>query len=259
MPKSPKNKSLRKKKPRHNRLYRDLAWLWPIMSPPEDYTLEAGFWRQALRDSLGPGRHPVLEMGVGGGHNLSHLAGEFQATGVDMSEPMLENARKLNPDVEFFQGDMRSVRLGRKFKAVLIHDAIAYMRTERDLKRVFATARAHLNPGGVLICSPDDYRETFKGTYADHRILTGPDGMEFTYLEYSTDPDPSDTTVETRFFYIVKQGGKTRMEHDLHITGLFPLRTWLDLMSKAGFEAEALPYPVYDDGREHYLLRGVLK
>ncbi|MBM3924670.1 MAG: class I SAM-dependent methyltransferase [SAR202 cluster bacterium] len=259
MPKSPKSKSVRKKKSRENRLYRDLAWLWPIMDPPEDYALEASFWRQALRERLGPGRHPILELGVGGGHNLSHLTKEFKATAVDISKPMLVNARKLNPGVEFFQGDMRSVRLGRKFKAVLIHDAIAYMRSERDLKRVFATAKAHLDSGGVFICSPDWYRETYKGTHVDHRILPGPDGLELTYLEHDIDPDPFDTTIETRFFYIIKQDGKVRVEQDLHITGLFPLETWLELMDKAGFDAEALPYPVYDDGGEGYLLRGVLR
>jgi SAM-dependent methyltransferase len=258
MPKLPANESLRKR-PLQNRLYRDLAWLWPIMDPPEDYALEASFWRQALRERLGPGRHHVLELGVGGGHNLSHLTKDFKATAVDISEPMLANARKLNPDVEFFQGDMRSVRLGRKFKAVLIHDAIAYIRTERDLKRVFATTRAHLNPGGILICSPDWYRETFKGTYVDHRILPGPNGVELTYLEHVTDPDPLDTTIETRFFYIIKQDGKTRMEHDLHITGLFPLQTWLGLMEEAGLDARTLPYPVYDDDIEGYLLLGVLR
>ena len=50
---------------------------------------------------------------------------------------------------------MRSIRLGRTFKAVLIHDAISYMLTEGDLGDAFGTARAHLEPGGVLIVAPD--------------------------------------------------------------------------------------------------------
>jgi len=229
------------------------------LDPPEDYALEAGFWRQALRERLGPGRHSILELGVGGGHNLSHLTEDFYATAVDISEPMLENSRRLNPGVEHVLGDMRRVRLGRKFKAVLIHDAISYMRTERDLKLVLDTARAHLESGGVLICSPDWFRETFKGTLVDQRILPGPGGMELTYMEHVTDPDPLDTTIETRFFYVIKKDGKVSVEQDLHITGLFSLQTWLDLMTQAGFKAETLPYPVYDDDHEGYLLLGVLK
>ena len=49
------------------RLYYDLAYLWPILDPPEDFMEEASFWRQILSQRLGPGMHNVLELGVGGG------------------------------------------------------------------------------------------------------------------------------------------------------------------------------------------------
>ena len=102
-----------------------------------------------LRKHLGPGRHRLLELGVGGGHNLSHLTSEFDAAAVDLSPQMLELSRRLNPTVEHHLGDMRTVRLpGQVFDAVLIHDAICYMQTEDDLRAAFATARVHLRPGG---------------------------------------------------------------------------------------------------------------
>jgi len=124
-------------------LYDKLAYLWPVISPPEDYADEAAYWREALRRRLGPGRHCLLELGVGGGHNLSHLAGEFDAVAVDISPKMLELSRRLNPAVEHHLGDMRTFRLpGRAFDAVLIHDAVSYMLTEDDLRAAFAPARA---------------------------------------------------------------------------------------------------------------------
>ena len=144
-----------------NRLYDDLAHLWPLISPPEEYAEEACYWREVLRAKLGPGRHQVLELGVGGGHNLSHLTSDFQATAVDLSEKMLSLSRGLNPGVEHHLGDMRTVRLGRVFQAVLIHDAIQYMLTEADLRAAFATARAHLAPGGVIIAAPRLRLETY--------------------------------------------------------------------------------------------------
>ena len=241
-----------------NRLYKDLAHLWPLLDPPEEYTEEAAFWRQTLREKLGPGRHKVLELGVGGGHLLSHLTEEFEATAVDISPQMLANARALNPDVEHHLGDMRSVRLGRRFRAVLIHDAISYMLTEEDLAATFETARAHLEPGGVLITVPDWFSETFTGTTVDYRIRRVED-MELTYIQYATDPDPSDSTVETVFVYVIKKGGRVQVETDRHVTGLFPLGTWHRLMAEAGFEVETRPYLVYDDGGEGYLLVGTLE
>ena len=84
-------------------------------------------------------------------------------------------------------------------------------------------------------------------------------GRELTYVQYVTDPDPADTTIETIFIYIIKEGGRVEIEQDRHITGLFSLDIWLELLAGAGFEAEARPYPVYDDDGEGYLLVGVLK
>jgi hypothetical protein len=47
------------------------------------------------------------------------------------------------------------VRLKRTFDAVLVHDAITYMLTEDDLRATFATARAHLQRGGIFVSAPD--------------------------------------------------------------------------------------------------------
>jgi len=241
-----------------NRLYDEFAHLWPLISAPEEYAIEAQYWRDALRDKLGPGRHEILELGVGGGHNLSHLTAEFQGTAVDLSEKMLQNSIKLNPDVEHRVGDMRTVRLGKKFRAVLIHDAISYMLNEEDLRMAFATAVAHLEPGGVFVTAPDYFQETFKGPCVSHS--TKSDGeTELTHIEYVYDPDPTDTTIESIMFYLIREAGRLRIEQDRHIVGLFPLQTWLDLMSEAGFEVEKRPYVVHEYGRELYLLVGVLK
>jgi hypothetical protein len=223
-----------------DRLYGDLAYLWPLVSPPEDYAAEARCWRDILRGKLGPGRHAILELGVGGGHNLSHVTADFDATAVDLSEEMLGLSMRLNPGVAHLVGDMRTVRLGRKFKAVLIHDAISHMLTEADLGAAFATAAAHLEPGGVFITAPDHFRETFRDPSTDSS--TRSDGeTELTFLEYQHLPDPAGTTVEVILFYLIRSKGDVRIEMDRFITGLFPRQRWLDLMNEAGFQVEQHP------------------
>ena len=188
---------------KRNRMYHELACLWPLISRPEDYAQEAMYWREALREHLGPGLHRILELGMGGGNNLSHLTEEFDATAVDISEEMLVNSKKLNSKVEHHVGDMRSVRLGRSFKAVLIHDAIAYMTTEADLRATFETAREHLNPGGMIVTAPDWYSETFRGPYVFHETRNNAE-VELTYVEYVHDPEPSDTTIDSLFVYFCR-------------------------------------------------------
>jgi hypothetical protein len=226
------------------RLYDDLAHLWPLVSPPEEYAEEAALWTGVLRDKLGAGRHEILELGVGGGHRLSHMTGEFQATAVDPAEKMLEFSKLLNPGVEHHVGDMRTFHLSRKFDAVLIHDAVSYMLTEDDLGAAFATAAIHLDPGGVLIVGPDFYRETFKSPQTGHCTHTA-GGTELTYFEYTYDPDPADTTIETIMHYFIREGDKLHIERDHHVLGLFPKTAWLRLLEAAGFAVEerGRPWP----------------
>jgi SAM-dependent methyltransferase len=237
-------------------MYDELARLWPVLSPAEHYADEARHWRRALREHLGPGRHRILELGVGGGHNLSHFAAEFEATAVDLSPRMLENSRRLNPAVEHHVGDMRTVRLGRTFQAVLIHDAIDYLTSEDDLRATFATVAAHLEPGGLLVCAPDWFRETFRGPRAEVHGPRGPRG-EATFLEYAHDPDPSDTTIEVLYVFVLRRGGRAEVIEDRHVLGLFPEATWLARIAEAGLRPSKRPYPVHADGHPGALLLGV--
>lgn len=239
-----------------NRLYNEFAHLYPLISSPEAYTAEAKLWKRILREKLGPGRHSLIEMGVGGGFNLSHFVDEYECTGSDLSEKMVINSLRLNPTVPHVVADMRTMRLGRTFDAYLIHDAICYMQTEDDLKQTFATAMMHLKPGGVFITTPDYYKETFVDGMVRHNTLT--DGKTtLTHLEYEYDLDASDTTNQMLIFYLIRQGGKLRVEKDLHVFGLFPTETWLRLMNEAGFEAERRLHGGYEDGREGYFMIGV--
>lgn len=235
-----------------NRLYKDLAHIWPLMSPPEEYTEEASHWKAILREKLGEGRHKLLDLGVGGGHNLSHFSREFEVTAVDQSEEMLQNSMKLNPTVEHIVGDMRTIRLGRTFDAVLCHDAITYMLTEDDLRAAIRTAAAHLNSGGVFITLPDYFLETFTSPSVHHRVWNHGD-TKFTYLYYAHIPDPKVGQVETIFTYYLHNGDGVRIEHDRHITGIFPKATWFRLLDETGFDAEERVF-VLSEPMEYRLL-----
>ena len=244
-----------------NRMYDEFAHLWAQVSAPEDYAEEAEHWRAALDDLLGPAeegaRHHILEQGVGGGNNLSHLTPYFDATAVDLSPQMLENSRRLNPGVEHHVGDMRTVRLGRRFDAVLVHDAISYLLTEDDVLATLETARAHLRSGGVFITGPDWFKGQYDLPHFTHK--RGAAG-KLSYGMFAHDPDPEDSEIETIFTYHIAdpETGYVRVEIDRHRNGIFTLERWLELIAQAGFEPGTRPYPVHDDGRTGYLLTGLL-
>jgi SAM-dependent methyltransferase len=188
----------------------------------------------------------VLELGSGGGNNASHLKRHFQLTLVDRSPGMLAVSRALNPECEHVEGDMRDVRLGRTFDAVLVHDAVCYMATETDLRAAMATAYAHCRPGGATLFVPDFVRETWRaGT--DHGGHDG-GGRALRYLEWTWDPDPSDTTYLVDFAYLLREAdGSTTVERDRHVEGLFARAEWLRWLEDAGFQAAVHRVDLGDD------------
>ena len=217
------------------RLYGDLASWWPLLSHPDDYGDEAEEYAGILRATAVGDVRDVLELGSGGGNSASHLKGWFSMTLVDRSPDMLEVSRGLNPDLEHLEGDMRTVRLGRAFDAVFVHDAIAYMTSEDDLRAVFATAFEHLRPGGAALFVPDSVAETF-GETTDHGGHDGED-RALRYLEWTWDPDPSDTTVRMDLTYVFHEpDGRVHSYLDSHLCGLFPTATWIAGIEAVGFE-----------------------
>ena len=114
------------------RLYRDLASWWPLLSAPEDYAEEAEDYRSVLAGAVRGELREVLELGSGGGNNASHLKRHFSLTLVDRSPDMLAVSRRLNPECQHLEGDMRTIRLARTFDALFVHDAVAYLTTEDD-------------------------------------------------------------------------------------------------------------------------------
>ena len=224
------------------RLYGDLAWLWPLLSPPEHYEAEAAVligWIERYVQRDGDARLSVLELGAGGGHTLVYLADRFDCTAVDLSEPMLENCKRLVPRAETVVGDMRTVRLGRQFDAVFIHDAIDYMLSEDNVRKTLATAAAHLRPGGLCVVAPTYTRENFiDGDVADDGTTT--DSEELTYFTFVHDPDPADDMFEMILLYLIrdKQSRQVEVVEDRHTCGLFADSQWLQWMADAGFDVE---------------------
>ena len=215
------------------------------------------FFGDVIREELGVGRHKLLELGVGGGHNLSHLTADFDCTAVDLSSDMLALSKGLNPGVEHRVGDMRNTRLERIFDAVLVHDAASYLLSEQDLTETFATAAAHLRPGGLLMVAPDWVQETFPDGWVYNWDRQQGD-IEVNIQEVMVDPDPLDTQVESTYTYTIKKDGETTVEVDTHITGLFPIQTWSGLMGQAGFTVEVRPLPPNEGGYGSWLFIGVL-
>ncbi|HET7270454.1 MAG TPA: class I SAM-dependent methyltransferase [Rubrobacter sp.] len=230
--------------PEEPKLYTELAGWWQLVSPTEDYADEATFFGKLFRAE---NARTVLELGSGGGNVAWFLKKHFTLTLTDISDKMLTESKKQNPDLEHIRGDMRTLRLGKTFDGVLIHDAIMYMTTEEDLRAALATAYEHCNPGGVAVIVPDWVAETFRPQTMHEGGDEGERGLR--YLEWTWDADPDDTKVNCEYILALREGDELRTVVDRQIVGVFPRATWLRLLENVGFEAKVVEDPSTGDER----------
>lgn len=231
--------------PMEPRLYDELVPFYHLLDPLDDHRDEAEAFAEVLHAAV-PGARALFELGSGAGHGAHFLAPRFEtATLCDRSAAMLARSRTLNPDCVHVEGDMRTIRLGRSFDCVLVHDAITYMTTRADLLAVIETAHAHLRPGGAALLVPDCVKESFCESHEDH---AGDDGeRSLRCIAWSWDPDPDDETHVGDFAFLLREGGEVRAVHDRHLFGLFATQTWLELCARAGFEVEVVRRPLPEE------------
>jgi SAM-dependent methyltransferase len=133
----------------YDRLYRE-----------KDYRAEAAFVLDMVRKHCSR-VESLLELGCGTAAHAEHLSGfGMRVHGVDRSPEMLEMARarqeslprEVAQRMSFSQGDVRKLRTGETFDAVIsLFHVVSYQVGNEELRQCFATARQHLKHGGVFV------------------------------------------------------------------------------------------------------------
>ncbi|MUM78111.1 methyltransferase domain-containing protein [Pseudodesulfovibrio sp. F-1] len=223
------------------KLYCDLTDWYQLLTPVEDYAEEAAFYRRLFETHCQRLPRDLLDLGSGGGHNAAYLKTTLTCTLVDREPAMLALSRRLNPECEHVRGDMRSIRLGRIYDNVLVHDAVSYMTTRADLADAIATAFAHTAPGGVAMFHPDYVSETFEPGTANGG--SDGEGRALRYFEWRWLPDTGKEMYVTDMAFLLRdESGAVEVIHDRHIMGLFSRAVWLNLIAAAGFKPLAVPF-----------------
>lgn len=236
-------------------LYEDLAQWWQAISPPSEYEKEAALYVEMIQSAAHCPVRKVLELGSGGGNNASHMKRHFAMTLVEPSGEMLSLSERLNPECEHLPGDMRTVRLGRTFDAVFVHDAVMYMTTEEDLRAALETVAAHVAPGGGVLVAPDATTETFEEA-TEHGGGEDPEGRSARYLSWTLPPAPGGSVFETHYAFLLREpGGRVRASHDVHREGLFLRDTWLRLFGEVGLTARLVPREIEGSEYDSFVAR----
>jgi len=132
----------------YNLLYRD-----------KDYDGEASYIHDLIHKNS-ENAESILDLGCGTGrHDLLLREKGYNVVGVDNSDFMLEEARRKIREIKdrpntlaFEKGDIRSIRLGKKFDVVVsLFHVMSYQVSNEDILSAFTTARAHMKDSGIFI------------------------------------------------------------------------------------------------------------
>ena len=141
-------------------VFGNYARYYNLLYHDKDYEAEADYVDRLIQ-KFKPGGRTILDLGCGTGrHDFLLVERGYAVTGVDRSQDMLAEAQKrlvtLDSSVAkfltFHHGDIREVRLGKKFDVILsLFHVMSYQPTNVNLGQAFGTAAAHLKPGGIFI------------------------------------------------------------------------------------------------------------
>ena len=139
-------------------VFNEYANYYDALYAEKDYAAECNYLQAIFSKHSKQPVQTILDMGCGTGGHVFQLAERgYNVHGVDQSEEMLTKAQQKKKKhahgkrVNFQQGDIRSVRLGKKFDAVVSMFAVmGYMVGNDDLQAAMKTAREHLSPGGIF-------------------------------------------------------------------------------------------------------------
>ncbi|HMK54185.1 MAG TPA: class I SAM-dependent methyltransferase [Methanobacteriaceae archaeon] len=223
-------------------LYRKFAGYYDIIYDWMDYSGESEFIKEIVPQHKLSEGIDLLDVACGTGGHIQYLKDSFQVVGVDINSEMLEIARKKVPDVEFIQGDMRTLDFEEEFDVVVcLFSAINYNITLSELKKTFESFRKVLKPGGVLFFDLGFCLENWD----EGRMLVDAAVEGDLQLARISQSRLQNGIFNANFVFLIKKDGIMDFEVDQHRIGVFHTKKVINILEK--LEMECYIYQGYQD------------
>jgi len=170
----------------------------------DDFSKENGILQHKRAIAFATGREKALDIGCGcSGRILDLLIAEgFAPEGLDISQRMIELARRRHADVTFHHADICEWQFPCQYDFISAWDSIWHIPLQQQ-ERVMAKILAGLSPGGVFIFTtggvdePSETRDAAMGPPMYHSAPGIPEimktlakaGCVCRHLEYDQHPD----------------------------------------------------------------------
>lgn len=189
-----------------------------------------------------------LDLGCGTGHHLEVLNREqFKCTGIDQSMPMLELARKLNPDTQLIKGNFLNSNIVKPndYTHILCMFYTIYYVQEPNL--LFKNVNMWLQPRGYFclhLVDKDKFDPVLEASskliplfnpqkHTDKRVTKTK--LKFNKFNYISDWDFSkgnNVTLKEKFIF----DDNSTYRENIHSFTMYPIQYYIDLAKKNGFQ-----------------------
>ena len=219
-------------------MYKKFADIYDLIYSFKDYKKEVKKIKKLIKKYKNTDGSELLDVACGTGKHLQYFKDSFICTGVDINEGILNVAKKKVKGVIFKQADMVNFDLNNKFDVIIsLFSSIGYVKTYDNLEKTIVNFANHLKQGGVLIIEPWFTKSNY---WVGHPGMTTYDGEDIKIARLNSSKIEDDLSVMDMHYLIVEKNKDVKYFVDKHELGLFDTDKTLELMKKAGLQAEFL-------------------
>ena len=219
-------------------MYDNFAEIYDLIYEFLDYEKTAKKIKKLILKHKGREVLTLLDIGCGTGKHLNYLKKDFKCTGVDLSDQMLDIARKNYTNIRFIQADMIELDLKEKFDAIIcLFSSIGYVKTYDNLRKTINNFANHLNQGGVVIVEP---WLTKSNAIAGLASMNTYERDDIKIARQCVTKIEGGITPFDMHYMIAKKGEDVIYFKDHHELGLFDTDKTLQMMEEAGIKTKFL-------------------
>lgn len=188
-----------------------------------------------ILDSLNFTPLSILDVACGTGVVSKKLFDKgFNVTGFDLSEDMIEVAKKNYEDIDFYVQNAKNFEIDKKFDlAVSLFDSLNYITNKNDLQSSFFQIRKHLNNNGYLIFDMNTEYALSNNFFA--QINIEPD--RYPHYVWTPTWDPKTKICEVKMVFHMKEDDGEIIEFkEYHVQRAYSLEELSYMLEKSGFE-----------------------
>lgn len=198
-----------------------------------EYATEAAKVKELLTGHGVPAQADLLVLACGTGGHIPYFKDDYHVSGLDLSEDMLDLARKKFPEIRFYPGNLIDFTLETDFDAMIcLYGSIGFVKTVDNLRASMQRIAAHLRPDGLALITPwstvEDFQNLIVVDAADR-----PD-LKIARMEQVRLKEPK--IIEVTFHHLLGKNNEVTYHKQSMEIGLFTRAEYISAMTDAGLK-----------------------